>query len=248
MAPFITDAGFRNSWFRAVLNMGWDYVGRIRNSTQYCMLGSASWLPIKSLYDRASNKACYIGNVLVSRSTPLDCHFYLMKNIKKFRVKRNLVGKKVRCSSSIKHEIGAREPWLIASSISHIEMNASEIMKIYEKRMQIEEAFRDLKNTRNGLGLRHCRSFKVDRLNVALLIAALATLILWLLGLAAKSKNLHYSYQSNTEKRRNVLSCFTIGRQVLLRDEAQFTKGELMAALNCIIASAATAFGESYAI
>jgi hypothetical protein len=243
----VTDAGFRNSWFRAVLKMGWNYVGRIRNNTQYNRVGTVSWLPINSLYEGAKNIACYIGDVIVSRSTPLECHFYLKKNNKKYRVKRNLAGKKVRSSYSKKHEKGGREPWLIASSISPTEMNASEIMKIYEKRMQIEEAFRDLKNTRNGLGLRHCRSFKTERLNVALLIASLATLVLWILGLAAKNKNLHYSYQSNTEKQRNILSCFTIGRQVLLRDENQFTKGELMAALKCIIATTATAFRVSYA-
>lgn len=38
---------------------------------------------------------------------------------------------------------------------------------MYRKRMQIEY---DLKNTRNGFGLRHCRSYQADRLNVALLI------------------------------------------------------------------------------
>jgi hypothetical protein len=97
--------------------------------------------------------------------------------------------------------------------------------------MQIEEAFRDLKNTRNGFGLRHCRSFRVERLNVALLIASLAMLVLWIFGNAAKQKNIHYSYQANTEKRSSVLSVILIGWQVLIRDEVKFKRSELIAAL-----------------
>ena len=83
-------------------------------------------------------------------------------------------------------------------------MRAEEIISLYKKRMQIEKAFRDLKNTRNGLGLRHCRSCSAARLSVALLIANLSTLVLWLYGLAARRRNLHYSFQSNTEKDKNV--------------------------------------------
>lgn len=110
-----------------------------------------------------------------------------------------MIGKKVRCSSSIKHEIRENEPWLIATSLSAADFNSNEVIAIYKKCMQIEEAFRDFKNTRNGFGLRHCRSFHVKRLNVALLIASLAMLVLWIFGNATKQKNIHYSYQANTE-------------------------------------------------
>lgn len=95
----------------------------------------------------------------------------------------------------------------------------------------IEESFRDLKNTRHGLGLRHCRSYQAQHLNVALLIATLAMLALWLFGAAAKLRNLHYSFQTNTEKSREVLSNMFIGWQVLLRNEVKFNKNELLVAL-----------------
>lgn len=96
------------------------------------------------------------------------------------------MGKKIQCSVSLKHAKRGNEPWLIVSSISSSDLSAHEIILIYKKRMQIEEAFRDLKNTRNGLGLRHCRSTKPERLSVALLISSLAMLVLRLLGLKAK--------------------------------------------------------------
>jgi hypothetical protein len=108
-------------------------------------------------------------------------------------------------------------------------------MFLYKKRMQIEEAFRDLKNTRNGFSLRQCRSFQPERLNVALLIAALAMLILWIFGVATKKRNLHYAFQTNTEKHSDVLSVIFIGWQVLARNEVRFSKDELRAALNITV-------------
>ncbi len=97
--------------------------------------------------------------------------------------------------------------------------------------MQIEEAFRDLKNTNNGLGLRHCRSYQKGRLNVALLIAAMATLILWLMGLIAKNKGQQFSFQANTIKKRAVLSTFMLGWQYLKRYGFQIKVKEFELAL-----------------
>ncbi|WP_369293065.1 transposase, partial [Motilimonas sp. 1_MG-2023] len=34
---------------------------------------------------------------------------------------------------------------------------AKQVVKLYAKRMQIEESFRDLKSPAYGFGLRHCR-------------------------------------------------------------------------------------------
>lgn len=225
----ITDAGFRNNWFQAVKKLGWDFIGRIRHNTQYCLENDSIWKPIKSLYTQATLKPQCIGNVQLARHNPNACYFHLVKQEKKYREKRNLIGKKVQCSSSIKHEIRGNEPWLIATSLSTNEFTSNLIIALYRKRMQIEEAFRDLKNTRNGLGLRYCRSYQVGRLNVALLIASLAILVLWIIGSAAIQKNLHYSYQSNTEKKSNVLSVVLVGWQTLIRNEVLFKRSELMA-------------------
>jgi hypothetical protein len=227
----ITDAGFRNSWFKAIKELGWDFIGRVRNKTHYCIENETTWNPVKSLYIRATNKPALIGRAQLAQFNPIACNLHIVKQEKKYREKRNLIGKKVRCSSSIKHEIRENEPWLIATSLSAGDFNTNVVIAIYKKRMQIEEAFRDLKNTRNGFGLRHCRSFHVERLNVALLIASLAMLALWVFGNAAKQKNIHHSYQANTEKRSNVLSVILIGWQTLIRGEVKFTRRELMVAL-----------------
>lgn len=230
----VTDAGFRNSWFKLVLRTGWDFIGRVRNNTKYSEAPNKLWRSVKSLYQEATTKPCYMGTVMLSKSTSLSCEFYLLKNKKKYRVKKNLAGKKVGCSVSKKHERGAKEPWLLASSLDKNAISPRGIMQIYAKRMQIEEEFRDLKNTRYGLGLRHCRSFQVERLNVALLIAALATIILWVFGTAAQNRNMHYSFQANTEKKRSILSRIMVGWQVLIRGGNPFRRRDLLFALECI--------------
>lgn len=51
--------------------------------------------------------------------------------------------------------------------------------------MQIEETFRDLKSPQYGIGLRHCKSRCPKQLDVLLLIAMLAEITLWLIGIIA---------------------------------------------------------------
>lgn len=194
----VSDAGFRNNWFRLVTSYGWDFVGRARHNTRYKI--NAEWQPIKELYAKACCRAKFLGEFLLAKSKPLNCYFYLMKEKKKYRVKRNLAGKKMQCSVSLKHAKRGNEPWLIVTSLDSKLFTAKNIMSIYKKRMQIEEAFRDLKNTR-------------------------------LLGIAAKQKNLHYSFQSNPERKRNVLSNFIIGWQVLER-RIYLTNAEIINALS----------------
>ncbi|MCZ6804898.1 MAG: transposase [Proteobacteria bacterium] len=136
-----------------------------------------------------------------------------------------------------------REPWLIVTSLSVDVTTPTQVIMLYKKRMQIEEAFRDLKNTRNGFSLRHCRSFDAQRLNVALLIAAIAMLLLWIIGVMVKQENKHYLYQANTIRHRSVLSTFTIGWQSLRRKQ-QFCVTAFINALNDI----QTAAQQDYAV
>jgi len=223
----VTDAGFRCPWFKLVESFGWSFIGRVRNITQFKTSDSDTWYKVKTLYSEAQTKAKHLFGGLLAKSNPVFCHFYLMKGKKKNRIKKNLAGKKIQCSVSKKHEKRENEPWLIVASVSPDELAPNKVMNIYKKRMQIEEGFRDLKNTRNGFSLRHCRSYNIERLNVALLISAIAMLFLWVLGLAAKQKEIHYSYQANSIKTHNVLSNFTIGWQVLQRDIKKFTQNEI---------------------
>ena len=146
----VTDAGFRSPWFQLMRKTGWDFVGRVRNSTQYKREGELRWAKVKTLYLLANRVPRYLFKGKLAKSNPEDCFFHCVKQKKKNRVKKNLLGKKVQSSVSKKHEEGGNEPWLIATSLSPQAFDAKGIMILYKKRMQIEEGFRDLKNTKNG--------------------------------------------------------------------------------------------------
>lgn len=149
-AIIVTDAGFRCPWFKLVLSLNWDFIGRVRNQTLYQQDSDTPWLPIKLLYQRATASAKYLFDGLLAKANPVKCHFYMLKQSKKYRVKKNLVGKKIQCSASKKHTKRESEPWLIASSLSNANYLAKHVINSYKLRMQIEESFRDLKNTKNG--------------------------------------------------------------------------------------------------
>ena len=96
--------------------------------------------------------------------------------------------------------------------------------------MQIEESFRDLKNSRLGFSLEGSQTQDGKRWEVLLLIAMLAILAACLLGKAAEKKNLQYEFQANTVRTRMVLSSFFLGCQIIKKGNIIFTKIELIEA------------------
>jgi hypothetical protein len=229
----LSDAGFRNPWFKLVAKQRWHYIGRVRHQTYCRRLDSDEWVCAKHYYGQAKGRACALFEGFLAKANPLRGHFYLYRNPRKGRSKRNLRGQKIQSSVSLKHAKGAREPWLLFSSLSTQHYRAATIVSMYAKRMQIEESFRDLKNTRNGFSLRHCRSASVARLNIALLIAAIATFALWLLGLIARCLQAHRLFQANTIRHRTVLSTFTIGWQSFKR-QLRFKRQHLRDAISLV--------------
>ena len=97
--------------------------------------------------------------------------------------------------------------------------------------MQIEETIRDLKNPRFGFALRYARTKRPGRLEALLLVAALATLILWLMGLAAAHRQWSRHFQANTERRRPVLSTVFLGHELWRNRRFKVTLPELLGAL-----------------
>lgn len=93
--------------------------------------------------------------------------------------------------------------------------------------MQIEEAFRDLKSRRFGIGLELHRTCKTARLAVLLFIGALALLWLWLLGTIAQARGLQRHYQANTVHSKVVLSVIFLGLRICKRRCDRFSRAAL---------------------
>lgn len=86
------------------------------------------------------------------------------------------------------------------TNIPNQKLNAFKINRLYAKRMQIEEPFRDLKSPAYGLALRHNRTRCTNRIDILLLMALTAEIIMWWNSLIAMQAQLHYDFQADTIK------------------------------------------------
>lgn len=223
----ITDAGFRAPWFKAVHRLGWHWIGRIRNRTYLRAHGTGAWIGCKTLYAAAHARPQSLGAYDIVRSNPVACRLYLVKRPKRYRVRKSVFGAPVRSNQSLKQARAQREPWLIAASDSLAPLAPAQIINAYAKRMQIEEAFRDLKCIRYGLGFSLNLSRSRERLAALLLIALLAFFVLWLIGSQALARGHQFHYQSNTRRSRPVLSVFNLACLLVRRAADQLLARDL---------------------
>lgn len=228
----VTDAGFTVPWFRAVERQGWQWVGRVKNRSYLLKDGERCWYRAEALHAGATRRAQCLGSYTLTESNPLSCALYRYKNLAKGRASLNLDGSPCASRYSAQKAKVNREPWLLATSLPAEPSLARRVVNLFAKRMQIEEAFRDLKSHRFGMGFEDSRTRCPARLGVLLLIAALAHLALWLTGQAGQRCNAHHRYQANTERRRQVLSTVFLGAQLWRWADAAVDPGGVRHALN----------------
>lgn len=205
----ITDAGFRGPWFKAVTALGWDWIGRVRDRVTYRHDKGERCQPVKSLYTRAGAVPCTVGTVWLGQKNSYCCqlHHYLGRSAQRRGQQRS------KPNEARNRRLG-REPWVLATSLPLLTWPAQRVVHAYRQRMQIEETFRDLKSPRWGYALTYTGSNSVLRLSNLVLLTTLATLVTCVSGIAARTANLARDFQANTERRRHVLSVFSLGRRV----------------------------------
>ena len=145
------------------------------------------------------------------------------------RTQAVLVGTGWKLRKSDKHK-QYKEPWLLVSSLPNCFDYATKIAKCYGKRMQIEESFRDQKSQTYGLGSEAHRTYKRERLEVLLLLAALANWLHYMIGLAAELAGKHLQFQANSIKHRRVLSFNYLGMRLSKAAQLGLTEEEIQAA------------------
>jgi hypothetical protein len=75
----ITDAGFHNDWFKKVVQLEWDYVGRVRGNKTFCQNNNQKWKAYSEVYKKATSFPASLGKSRLCTSNPLDTHLYLYK-------------------------------------------------------------------------------------------------------------------------------------------------------------------------
>jgi hypothetical protein len=180
---FVTDAGFRAPWFRAVARFGWHSIGRLRHRTLIQLAGSG-WFDNRRLLPQANARPRRFESVSMVANDPWHVDLVLYRKPPARRVRLNRHGTRSRSHTSLKAERREREPWLLVASCALTVLSARQIASIYSKRMQIEQSFRDLKCDRFGCAFYYSLTRKPERIAMLLLIHALATLVAWLAALS----------------------------------------------------------------
>lgn len=227
----VTDAGFQNAWFKHIKSLGWDFVGRIRGYTRLRLHREGDiWYKPQELQARSQPE--YLGPGTLSRTQYARCegHFYLYKKAPKGRKNRRSRGRIKRYKQERDGRSSAKTPWLLFTSSD--DFRPREVIKIYSRRMQIEQNFRDEKSERFGFGLRASRSRTTERMQVLSLLATLSTIVMWLMGYHFENKGLHVRYQANSVKSRRVISYLTLAENVLRHSPLILRRIALNSALN----------------
>jgi len=221
----ITDGGFETEWFDYVESLGWDYVGRIRGQNKFLCDGRR--LSCADLHTMAGRRAKNVPGLQFPTKRPRARRVVLSK-LPISRHRRVKTRRGPGNDTNYRHyRKNAHEPLILTTSLR---CHPQQVADLYAVRMQIEQNFRDLKNHRWGWSLRHCRSGK-ERVELLLLIGALATFVQHLAGFAGELNKLHHRYQANTLRKRRVLSFFFLGGLLLTAERQELTADLLERAL-----------------
>jgi|307.fasta_scaffold79056_1 hypothetical protein len=223
----VTDAGFKGPFFQAVLEQGWDFLGRIRGTTK-AVSSVGETISKEQFYGRASIAPVELGSFGLFVKQRIPCRLVLIRKRRRPGPKRSPPA----CKEERELRQAALDPWLLATSMS--DGDAASIVAIYARRMQIEETFRDTKNHRFGWSLGDVRLSTPQRAAVLLTLAALAFLVVTLIGMAAERRGVHRAYQANTERRR-VLSFLVLTTAILRRNSLDLcSRDDLLTSLAVI--------------
>ena len=211
----VADAGFKVPWHQMVLALGWDHVGRVRKPNFYKIEGeNKDWQSVNVLFKQATSTAqCFRGQL--TRSNRFDTTFVLYKGAAKGRHKLTAEGKRCRSKHSQQQATGGSEPWLLTSSLPVTSQLAKQVVNIYSSTKQIEERYRDMKSKLYGLGFNESESYKIKRIEILMLVAVLATMVLLLIGAAAEQAGFARHFQANTIKKRRVISLQYLGLRMI---------------------------------
>ena len=211
----VTDAGFGRSWFDDVTACGLHFVGRLTRNNTLRPHDAAQALRVHELFAGARIKPRSLGRCTVTRDRPIEATVVVqcMKNKGRHRPKFRTRGLHPNSALHQCYKRRAHEPWVLACS-DH-ELSASCISRIYASRMRCEQAFRDGKNLRFGLGLGHVSVRQTERLHVLLLLVALALWAASLLGCLGEQAGAAKPLQANTVKTRRAFSVTVLGLLML---------------------------------
>jgi hypothetical protein len=156
---------------------GWDYALRQPGDTLVMLKGTGVWQRLDSL-PLTHGQPIWIGNIVLTQASSHPTHLVLY------------------------WRRGEKKPWLLATNV----LDPRAALRLYRRRMWIEEMFGDLKKHGVDLEASHLRHF----LRLSRLTLAVCLLYLWLVAIAEHVVTTHQAHEIDRTDRRD-LSIFRLG-------------------------------------
>lgn len=206
----VMDAGFGEDWFEAIELRGWNWLVRVRQGKYVKLSEDAEWASAKELFEEVGIRTKSYGSAYITKQSPRPCRVIMKRGSEKSKRKRPDKLPRNYNSANRNYQRLAKEPWILATNLGK-RYDATQVLNMYKKRMQIEESFRDIKNTQYGLSGRQMQTRCVYRWSISMLISAIVQITLWVIGVVGHSQGFQRKFQSNTVKDKKVFSYFYLG-------------------------------------
>lgn len=210
----IMDAGFGEDWFDAISNKGWYWLVRARGKKFIQLSPEQDWVDARDVYDSAISRAKNYPKAYITKQNPRSCRIVIKSKPQISVRKRPKRLPRNYNSGNRNYSRSAQEPWVLVTNLPD-NFTTSQIVNSYEKRMQIEESFRDVKSHQFGLSARYIQTVSIYRWSIAMLLAAIVQVTLWLIGVIAHHTGMQSYFQPNTVKNKKVYSYFYLGQLIV---------------------------------
>lgn len=199
----IMDAGFGEDWLEATEMLGWYWLVRIRQGKNIQLESNGEWLSVKDFIPTIGMRSKCYNNAKIMKSHDRECRLITVrKSPQKGRRKPKTTPRNDKAGNNC-YRISAKEPWILATNLPS-EYKTAQVINYYKKRMQIEESFRDVKSHRFGLSARYISTPCVHRWGVKMLLAAIAQIVFWIIGVIGHSQGFQKVFQANTVKDKGI--------------------------------------------
>lgn len=210
----VMDAGFGDTWFEEVEKQGWYWLVRARKKKFVQLEKEGEWRDVADIFPLVGIKGKSYDEAYITKGNPRACRIITKKfDIKTVRKQPKKLPRNYNAANGNYQRI-AKEPWVLATNLPK-EYNTTQVLGFYKKRMQIEESFRDIKSHQYGLSGRYIQSRCLYRWSIAMLLAAIVQLTVWIIGVVGHSLNYQRKFQANTVKDRKVFSYFYLGMLIV---------------------------------
>ena len=203
----IMDAGFHVEWFKIIENYGWNWVCRIRSGRNIFI--DESWKRVEDFIQEVPMKTKDYGDVLLTNNHKYQARLITTRNTPKDRKAKAKV-------SNDAYNKAAKEPWILATNLSNETHKSPDIIKLYSKRMQVEETFRAIKSHQFGLSARYIRTNDVKRWSVLMLLSSIVLITYWVVGVIGYNQGMEKYFQTCSNKNpKRQFSYFTLGKYII---------------------------------